>query len=156
MDDTVEELAEKLKTRGWWLATAESCTGGLIGHTLTSVPGSSAWYVGGVVAYANRVKQEVLGVAAADLEQFGAVSREVAEAMAIGAARVFGVQAAIAVSGVAGPSGGTPDKPVGTVWVCWKAGTVLRASRFQFSGDRASVKAQSALAALTGLARLIE
>ena len=157
MDEAVVvELAKKLKARGWWLATAESCTGGLIGHTLTSLAGSSEWYVGGVVAYANRVKQELLGVPATDLEQHGAVSREVVEAMAVGAARVFGVEAAIAVSGVAGPGGGTPEKPVGTVWIGVKAGTVLRAERFRFAGGRAEVKAQSARAALAALARLLE
>lgn len=157
MDETmVEELAEKLKARGWWLATAESCTGGLIGHTLTNVSGSSEWYVGGAVAYANRVKQGLLGVPAEDLERLGAVSREVVEAMAVGAARVFDAQAAIAVSGVAGPSGGTTEKPVGTVWMAWKAGPVLRAERFLFTGDRAEVKARSAHAALEGLVRLLD
>ena len=152
----VAELGEKLKARGWWLATAESCTGGLIGHTLTGVSGSSEWYVGGVVAYANRVKRDVLGVAEGDLEGMGAVSREVVEAMVVGAARVFDVQAAVAVSGIAGPSGGTPEKPVGTVWVGWKAGPVLRSECFRFTGDREQVKAQSAQAALEGLVRLLD
>ncbi len=157
MDDAmVLELAKKLTARGWWLATAESCTGGLIGHTLTSVAGSSEWYLGGVVAYANSVKQGVLGVDAGDLEQYGAVSRQVVEAMAVGAARVIGTETAIAVSGVAGPGGGTPEKPVGTVWVGWKAGPVVRAECFHFSGGRSEVKEQSVQAALEGLSLMLD
>lgn len=152
----VERIAEKLGARGWRMATAESCTGGLIGHTLTGLAGSSAWYVGGAVAYANPVKRDLLGVPQDVLDRFGAVSRETVEAMARGAARVFKTQAAVAVSGVAGPTGGTPEKPVGTVWMAWLVDGRVSAKCYAFTGDRASIKEQSALAALEGLAEILD
>ena len=118
MPDTklfVLELAEVLKARGLTCATAESCTGGLIGAALTAVSGSSEWYMGGVISYANSVKTGLLGVSEADLAAYGAVSEAVVRSMALGACRVTGADIACAVSGVAGPGGGTPEKPVGTV-----------------------------------------
>jgi nicotinamide-nucleotide amidase len=156
METAVRGLAEKLKERGLTLATAESCTGGLIACELTNVPGSSEWFAGGVVAYANSVKQALLDVAADALAQHGAVSGEVALAMAAGAAMRLGASCALAVSGVAGPTGGTPEKPVGTVWIAWSVAGQTRAKRFRFDGDRLAVKRQSALAAVEGLAALMD
>jgi nicotinamide-nucleotide amidase len=148
----VTELAEKLKERGLTLATAESCTGGLIAFELTNVSGSSDWFVGGVVAYANSVKESLLGVPGETLVAHGAVSRETVLAMASGAARALGADCALAVSGIAGPAGGTPEKPVGTVWIGWSVEGRASAERFLFTGDRLAVKRASALAAVRGLA----
>lgn len=152
MEGYVGQLAAKLTARGWMLATAESCTGGLIACELTNVSGSSGWYVGGVVAYANSVKQALLDVPAETLMANGAVSREVVLAMALGAARRLGAQCALSVSGVAGPTGGTPEKPVGTVWIGWAVNGVAEAELHHFSGDRLAVKRQTALAAVRGMA----
>ncbi len=147
----VHELAKTLKARGLLCATAESCTGGLIGAALTSVSGSSEWYVGGVVSYANSVKTGLLGVAEADLEAQGAVSEPVVRSMALGACRATGADMACAVSGVAGPGGGTPDKPVGTVWIGWSLHGETRARKFHFSGDRDEVRAQTVREAVRGM-----
>ena len=144
-------LAEMLKARGWMCATAESCTGGLIGAALTSVSGSSEWYVGGVISYANSVKVGLLGVSEEDLETMGAVSEPVVRSMALGACRATGADMACAVSGVAGPGGGTPEKPVGTVWIGWSLHGETRARKFQFSGDRDSVRAQTVTEAVRGM-----
>jgi len=148
----VAGLGAALTARGWLAATAESCTGGLIACMLTDVPGSSQWYAGGVVAYANRIKEKLLGVPGPLLEKYGAVSRETVLAMAQGTAKRFNVQCAVAVSGVAGPDGGSPEKPVGTVWIGWSVDGLHSAERFFFQGDRLCVKRQSAHAALAGLA----
>lgn len=148
----VESLAGLLTGRGLWLATAESCTGGLIACELTNVSGSSQWYAGGVVAYSNSVKESLLDVPGQALLSHGAVSREVVLAMAAGAAARLGVRCALAVSGVAGPTGGTPEKPVGTVWIGWCADGSLSAQHFLFAGDRLEVKRQSALEAIRGMA----
>lgn len=153
MESTIRTIAARLGDKGWRLATAESCTGGLIGHALTNVPGSSDWYQGGVVAYANAVKRDVLGVPETVLESAGAVSRETVEAMARGVAGLLGVQAAVAVSGIAGPTGGTPDKPVGTVWLAWLVGGAVDCEVRRFSGTRRAVKEQTLRAALEGLAK---
>ncbi|MFP5221085.1 MAG: CinA family protein [Acidobacteriota bacterium] len=152
MEEQVGRLAERLTARGWMLATAESCTGGLIACELTNVSGSSGWYQGGVVAYANSVKQALLDVPAETLAAHGAVSREVVLAMALGAARRLGAQCALSVSGVAGPTGGTPEKPVGTVWIGWAVDGAAHAELFRFEGDRLAVKRLSALAAVRGMA----
>lgn len=144
-------LAEELH-----LATAESCTGGWIGQVLTALAGSSAWFQGGVVSYSNASKQSLLGVSAQTLAGAGAVSAECAQAMAAGASRRLGAQVAVAVTGVAGPGGGSPDKPVGTVWIGWQLpGQVAQATRYRFAGDREAVRRQAVAAALAGvLARL--
>lgn len=110
-------IGERLRRLGWRMGTAESCTGGRIASMMTSVAGSSDYFSGAVVSYSNEVKREVLGVSAADLEQYGAVSGPVVEQMARGAVRLLGVDCAVATSGIAGPGGGTPEKPVGTVWM---------------------------------------
>ena len=154
MSDTkpfVLELAEALKARGLTCATAESCTGGLIGGALTAVPGSSEWYMGGVISYANSVKTGLLGVSEADLAAYGAVSEAVVRSMALGACRVTGADIACAVSGVAGPGGGTPEKPVGTVWIGWCLHGETRAEKFLFDGDREAVRAQTVEEAVRGM-----
>jgi len=146
-----QALSSRLLDRGFAAATAESCTGGLIASQLTELPGSSEWFVGGVVAYANSVKQSLLGVPEETLAAHGAVSRETVLAMASGAALRLGAQCAVAVSGIAGPTGGTPEKPLGTVWIAWFVDGALSAERFQFPGDRQGVRRATALAAIEGL-----
>ncbi|WP_051235648.1 CinA family protein [Marinimicrobium agarilyticum] len=146
-----EQLGEQLQSRGWRVATAESCTGGGIAAALTEVAGSSAWFEYGLVTYANRAKQQLLGVSEQSLEREGAVSEAVVREMAAGALRVSGAELAIAVSGIAGPAGGTPEKPVGTVWLGWALGgenPQVGAHCYRFEGDRASVREQSVVAAL--------
>ena len=131
------------------LATAESCSGGLIAHRITNVPGSSAYFLGGVVSYSNEAKESLLGVAHDILVAHGAVSEPVARAMAEGARRVFGSDYAVGVTGIAGPDGGRPDKPVGLVYIAVAAphGTIVM--RNQFDGPRESVKEKAADLALS-------
>lgn len=136
-NDTLESVVGKLLAeRGLTLATAESCTGGTVARLLTSVSGASAYYVGGVVAYANEAKEQLLGVKHATLEQHGAVSRQTAEEMALGAKRRFATDCAIATTGIAGPTGGTEDKPVGTVWIAVATPSGVEAQCFSFGDDR--------------------
>ena len=151
LEALVRETAGAFGARGWLLAAAESCTGGLISSSLTDLAGSSAWFLGGVVAYANSAKTRFLGVPEATLAAHGAVSREVVLAMASGARERFGAHAALAVSGVAGPDGGTPEKPVGTVWMAWDVSGTLGGRVFHFSGTRLEIKRLTAEAALSGL-----
>ena len=134
-----EIVLRRARGRGLTLATAESCTGGNIAHSLTAVPGSSDVYLGGVVSYANAVKEGVLGVASETLAAHGAVSREVVTMMTEGARRITGADVAVATSGIAGPGGGTPDKPVGTVWMAVATSTGTEAMLHQFPGNRATV-----------------
>ena len=148
-------LSEKLMARNMLLGTAESCTGGLIAALCTAVPGSSRWFAGGVVSYANSVKSGLLGVDPALLSAHGAVSGPVVEAMAKGALDALGVDASLAVSGVAGPDGGSADKPVGTVWVAAGLSTRVTARRHLFPGDRDEVRLAAALAALEAVADLL-
>jgi nicotinamide-nucleotide amidase len=146
------ELGARLLTRGEALATAESCTGGLIAKLLTDIPGSSRWFERGIVSYSNAAKHELLGVQEAVIAAHGAVSAATVIAMADGLLARAPVQWTISVSGIAGPDGGTPDKPVGTVWLAWAGkGIATAASRFVFPGDREAVRRQSAEAALRGL-----
>ena len=147
----INELAQALKERGLVCATAESCTGGLIGAALTSISGSSEWYAGGVISYANSVKVGLLGVSEEDLAAQGAVSEPVVRSMAQGACRATGADISCAVSGVAGPGGGTPEKPVGTVWIGWSLHGETRARKFHFGGDRDSVRAQTVTEAVRGM-----
>jgi PncC family amidohydrolase len=145
--------AELLLERGWSVAIAESCTGGLIMKRLTDSPGSSRYFVGGVVAYADRVKDRLLGVDPALLRDHGAVSREVARAMALGVAERLHVQVGLSITGIAGPDGAVPGKPVGTVWIgCAVEGRTFE-ERVQFSGGREEVRAAAADYALDLLAR---
>lgn len=131
-----QTLARLMTERGLTLATAESCTGGNIAHTLTEQPGASRYYLGGVVAYSNELKQKALGVRAEDLQQFGAVSEQVAKQMAEGARKLTGADYALSTTGVAGPDGGTPQKPVGTVWIALAGPMGVEAKKFTFSVTR--------------------
>jgi nicotinamide-nucleotide amidase len=150
----VGQLAELLRARGWLLATAESCTGGLIAAACTAVAGSSDWFDRGFVTYSNASKTKMLGVPAALIEAHGAVSQEVALAMAQGALAQSSAQLAVAVTGVAGPGGGSPEKPVGTVWVATAGvGAPGHAECFLFAGDRASVRMQTVTSGLALLLR---
>ena len=133
---------------GKTLATAESCTGGLIGAALTAVPGSSAVYKGGVISYTNQVKHDLLGVSFEILEDFGAVSMPVAKAMAVGVRKVLTADVAVSVTGLAGPGGDEYGNPVGTVFIGYTDGKQSTARRFLFSGDRDQVRRQAAEAAL--------
>ena len=156
LQQLARELGDQLLARGWMLATAESCTGGWVGQVLTSLPGSSAWYERGFITYANAAKQEMLGVPAATLESFGAVSEETAQAMAVGALAHSHAQAALAISGIAGPDGGTPQKPVGLVCYGWAlADGTHMSSTCRLDGDREEIRSRAVAAALRGLADLI-
>jgi nicotinamide-nucleotide amidase len=150
------ELGEKLRARGWMLAAAESCTGGWVGQLLTSLPGSSQWYERGFITYANAAKVEMLGVPEATLSTHGAVSEATASAMAAGALAHSHAQATLAISGIAGPSGGTPQKPVGLVCYGWALadGTVM-SSTCRLDGDREEIRSRAVAAALRGLIDLI-
>jgi PncC family amidohydrolase len=149
MDDPVEvmagNLARQLDIR---LAAAESCTGGLLSHLLTNVPGSSDYFLGSVISYANQAKIHLLDVKPETLERFGAVSRDTVLEMAHGVRQVFSADIGISVSGIAGPGGGTPDKPVGTTWIGLSVAESDQAWLFQFSGDRQEIKRQAAEMAL--------
>jgi nicotinamide-nucleotide amidase len=158
--DSLTQLATvagaRLKSRGARLVTAESCTGGWVAQAVTSVAGSSDWFERGYVSYSNAAKREQLGVAAATLERHGAVSEETAREMALGAlARVPGT-VALAITGVAGPGGGTAAKPVGTVCFAWAANGTARSETRRFEGDRESVRRQSVTHALQGLIGLLD
>ena len=151
-DPLIEALAALLTRRGWLLATAESCTGGWVAKVCTDRAGSSAWFERGFVTYSDRAKCESLGVDRATLAAQGAVSEAVACQMAEGARRVARVDASLAVTGIAGPQGGTPGKPVGTVWFAWSVADRPTASELrQFTGDREAVRRQSVSHALLGL-----
>ncbi len=147
----VGELGEWLCVSDNYLATAESCTGGLLSSTLTDVPGSSRWFAGSVVAYSNGVKSNLLGVDENLLEQHGAVSEPVVLAMAENVLKTVGADVSVAISGIAGPGGGSPDKPVGTVWMAWSWPGGSRAKLYTFGGDRSAVKEQAVMAAINGL-----
>jgi nicotinamide-nucleotide amidase len=149
--ERVARLAAALEVRGWRLATAESCTGGLVAAACTERAGSSVWFEQGVVSYSNAAKTGLLGVPATLIEQHGAVSLPVAQAMARGAQRDAAVQAALSITGVAGPGGGSATKPVGTVCFGWAVGEGCWSERRHIDGDRAAVRRQSVLFALDGL-----
>lgn len=155
-DSLIEALAHMLRERGLYLVTAESCTGGLIAAACTSIAGSSDWFERGIVSYSNEAKTELLGVSAALIAKHGAVSAEVARAMAEGALAHSAADLSLAVTGVAGPSGGTAAKPVGTVWLALaRRGEPAQATLLQLSGDRAEVREQTVDRALqTALAAL--
>ena len=153
----VSPLADVLRRKGWRMAAAESCTGGLIAAACTSLAGSSDWFERGFVTYSNAAKCELLGVDAALLAAHGAVSGEVACAMATGALARSPADVAVAVTGIAGPTGAVPGKPVGTVWLAlMQRGGAARAERLQLDGDRASVRAQTLGIALQRLRELCE
>jgi nicotinamide-nucleotide amidase len=152
----VDTLATRLIARDARIATAESCTGGWVAKCLTDRPGSSAWFEYGFVTYGNAAKLALLGVGEGTLAAHGAVSEEVAEQMAIGARLASGAELAVAITGIAGPDGGTADKPVGTVWLAWAGpGARLQAELRQFEGDRDAIRRQSVAAALHGCIGLL-
>ena len=153
--DLVVRLAQVLTARGAMLATAESCTGGLIAAACTDLAGSSAWFERGFVTYSNAAKTDMLGVDPTSISQHGAVSEPVARAMVQGAVARSAARFAIAVTGVAGPGGGTPDKPVGTVWFGWSLDGRVHSERLCFDGDRAAVRAATVHHALERLLQLI-
>jgi len=147
----VETLASELKSRGLMMATAESCTGGLIAGACTELSGSSDWFERGFVTYSNAAKVELLGVPAELIDTNGAVSEPVARAMAAGAVAQSSARLAVSVTGVAGPTGGTPDKPVGTVWFGWATPQGVFTEHQRFDGDRAAVRQATVAHALAGL-----
>ncbi len=152
-EPAVHTLAALLRARGWRLATAESCTGGLIAAACTSVAGSSDWFERGFVTYSNEAKVEMLQVSAALLAHHGAVSAEAVRAMALGALANSSAHCSVAVTGIAGPGGATPDKPVGTVWlaVACRGDQDARVQHLQIGGDRAVVRGQTVAHALAAL-----
>ncbi|MBT2340570.1 MULTISPECIES: CinA family protein [Pseudomonas] len=154
MDEITElaaELGRRLQLLNAHVTTAESCTGGGIAEAITRIPGSSAWFEAGYVTYSNRQKTQQLNVPGGLFETVGAVSREVVEAMARGAQHKSLARFAVAVSGVAGPDGGSPNKPVGTVWLAWVVGEALISEQRFFPGNREEVRRQTVKAALEGL-----
>jgi nicotinamide-nucleotide amidase len=152
-DRQIETLAQMLRERGLHLATAESCTGGLIAAACTSIAGSSDWFERGFVTYSNEAKTELLGVPHTLIERHGAVSAEVARAMAEGALIHSQAELSVAVTGIAGPSGGTPGKPVGTVWLALaRRGEAAQATLLQLNGNRSEVREQTVDRALQALA----
>jgi nicotinamide-nucleotide amidase len=157
LHDLAMRLGGELKSRRLMLVTAESCTGGWIAKTVTDIAGSSEWFDCGLAAYSYEAKQALLGVHPHTLEEHGAVSRETVIEMVSGALVHSGASVAVAVTGIAGPTGGTPGKPVGTVWIAWKRrGGYPRAEVFHFDGDREAVRRQTVAAALIGLEKTIE
>ena len=149
--ELVEQLATALKARGQFMATAESCTGGLIAGACTDLSGSSDWFDRGFVTYSNAAKCEMLGVPAALIEAHGAVSEPVARAMAAGAVVNAHAHWSVAVTGIAGPTGGSAEKPVGTVWLGWATPTGVFTERQHFAGDRSAVRQATVAYALAGL-----
>lgn len=151
LDSLARELGERLRARGWHVASAESCTGGWLAKSFTDVPGSSAWFGWGFVTYANEAKTAMVGVSPELIAEHGAVSEPVVCAMAEGAREVSGADLAVAVSGIAGPRGERPDKPVGTIWIAWASAAGTHAEHSVFAGDRESIRRQSVALALRGL-----
>lgn len=142
-------LGEQLLQRNWRIATAESCTGGGVAAAITAIPGSSGWFEYGVVSYANSAKEKLLGVSSETLAREGAVSEAVVSEMVLGALKLSGADMAVAISGVAGPGGGSAEKPVGSVWFAWglAAGEIKTELKI-FAGDRAAVQAQAVIRGL--------
>lgn len=159
LQETLTEVAQALSARRLTLALAESCTGGLVAACCTAISGSSAWFVGGAVAYANAVKVRQLGVAEATLMEHGAVSGPCVEQMASGVSAQLGADVGVAISGVAGPTGGTQARPVGTVWIAWAwpedGLRQVQATHFHFPGTRDQVRDAAVLQALGGLLPLL-
>ena len=146
------EVARMFVDKGLTLATAESCTGGAIGALLTSLPGSSVWFNGGIISYSNSAKINLLSVEPESIEAYGAVSQEVVEAMAIGGCKAMEACVCVAVSGIAGPDGGTPEKPVGSVWIAWFGnGPVVSSRLYHFEGGRIEIQTAAVREALKGI-----
>lgn len=158
LSSLAREVGDRLLARGEMVALAESCTGGLVAKLLTDIAGSSGWFERGLVTYSNLAKHEMLDIPMVLFETHGAVSEACVTAMAEGLMVNSGAHWGVAITGVAGPGGGSADKPVGTVWIAWiRRGGSAQPQRFQFDGDRASVRDQAAQAALNGLLhRMVE
>jgi nicotinamide-nucleotide amidase len=156
MDELAQKIGKRLKDSGQVLVTAESCTGGWAAQVVTSIAGSSAWFERGFVTYSNDAKRESLGVSAEVLRKSGAVSEETAREMAVGALARSKGTVALSVTGVAGPTGGSAAKPVGTVCFAWAAGKAVRSETRHFKGDRESVRRQSVIRALEGVIELLD
>jgi len=154
--ELLKKVSSLLKEKGIKIATAESCTGGLVGHTLTNIPGSSLYFDRGVISYSNRAKVELLDVPEDIIERFGPVSEEVARAMAEGIRKKAKVDIGLSVTGIAGPTGGTKEKPVGLVYIgiSHHGGTIVK--KFQFEGDRLTIKERACEEALRMLLNLLE
>ena len=153
----LSRLAEAATRSGVRIVCAESCTGGWLAKLLTDLPGSSTWFEGGVVTYSNRAKQELLGVDAGLLREHGAVSEPVARAMVRGLSRFSEAQLGVAITGIAGPDGGSEEKPLGSVWLAWGwSGKCVMTAGKVFDGDRDAVRRQAVLAALSGLCKTID
>ncbi|GAB1257060.1 CinA family protein [Aurantivibrio plasticivorans] len=151
-EKAVTDLADHLIGRRWCVTTAESCTGGGVAHAFTAVPGSSTWFEAGYVTYSNRIKNKLLGVHQETLERLGAVSEAVVKEMVAGALSLSDAEVGVAISGIAGPDGGSPEKPVGTVWFAWQIkGQSPEAERCFFKGDRDHVRQQAIEHAISGL-----
>jgi PncC family amidohydrolase len=147
--DLEQRLGGALTARGWTLAVAESCTGGLLSHRVTQVAGASDYFVGGVISYANQAKQDLLGVGEATLMAHGAVSQETALEMAQGVRRALGSDVGVAITGIAGPAGGTPEKPVGLTWIAVVTPAGERSQAFVYTSDRVGNKLEASESALT-------
>lgn len=150
-----ESLGIALCERNFLLAVAESCTGGLMGATLTSTPGASAWFAGGVIAYANSAKSNLLGVDTHTLNKYGAVSQAVVKLMAAGACHALGADVGVSISGIAGPDGGNAEKPVGTVWIGYCVCGLVDAAPHYFTGTRENVRAEAVAAAVLGVCQRV-
>ena len=155
IEELVRQLAARLTEKGWMLATAESCTGGMIAAACTDLAGSSQWFERGFVTYSNEAKTEMLGVPAELIAKHGAVSEEVVRAMAEGAIRNSRAQVSIAVTGIAGPGGGSVEKPAGTVWFSWSLNAEVQSHALLLEGGRAQVRRSSVRHALQQLLKLI-
>jgi nicotinamide-nucleotide amidase len=154
--DLAGQLGECMTSKGMKLASAESCTGGWLAKIITDIPGSSAWFVGSVVSYSNEAKQSLLGVSADTLAEFGAVSGDTVLEMSDGLFAQTDADVAVSISGIAGPDGGSDDKPVGLVWLSWgKRDKSVFANAFNFDGDREEVRRQSIKQALENLLELL-
>lgn len=156
IENIVPSIGNILAEKGWTLGTAESCTGGLVAATLTDFSGSSTWFSGAIVAYSNEIKMSLLGVPQSILIDHGAVSEATVRAMAEGVCKTLGTDAGVSLSGIAGPTGGTPDKPVGTVWMGWHVNGKTYAEKFVFPGDRMNVKQLSLQTILEKLLELLK
>lgn len=154
----VKEVGQALVAHDTMVVTAESCTGGMIAEALTSIGGSTAWFDRAYITYSYESKKEMLGVKEATIQKKGAVSRECVEEMALGALQQSHAKVSVACSGIAGPGGGSPDKPVGTVWIAWamQGHDKVESQTFLFEGDRQAVREQTTEAALMGIMKLLQ
>jgi nicotinamide-nucleotide amidase len=157
LQNLAKDLGSQLVDKNLVMATAESCTGGWVSKIITDIDGSSQWFECALVTYSNQAKQDFLSVTGQSLKDYGAVSQVIVKEMVLGLLDRCNADIGVSISGIAGPGGGTDDKPVGTVWMAWaKSGQLIEAVRFQFDGDRDEVRMQAVFEALTGVDRNIE